>query len=661
MRKDFAKTIDGLRETEPAEYQKQLKYLEAVNDTILVYEQILHAYEKSYIVTKEKIRQNDKLSAIELWKRRNVQDQEALIEAINSMLTDDEELNGIAEKFLIDLRSRLQEFFSSGGAEAKTAMDGGRTTMDVLCESEATFSKDLSDKRDKMSVAEMTGRLVTYVRDINVDMKVKGKPVVIVARDYSAWQLFRDMAKYNVCAVISRAGGAQSHWSLVAASEGIATVTGVNMGGNGEHFFNMVSTGMTAVVDAYLKQVVLNPTTAQKESYKLLSEQRASVLQYCEDKLKSNPNVATLDGKRIAMQANVNSMQEIEMLHAKYPGIGIGLIRLEFLLSGIKPKDLDGALTEIINKLLVLFGRVGNLRYDQKPDKTGKKSNLLQGLHYLLYDKIGQQLTALLFRETMRVAKEGKRASTLWPMVSSLDEIEGLRKNFEQTAADNGWLETPETLRKNLNIGAMIETVEAVSNIAEIVDNFDYFNIGTNDLSSDISGLGREADLSAISPEYLEKIQRKTEIEVFKAMGKIFAAVAQKNKNETVKKRVCICGEKAHDPLVIMFVAGAVNKYGNDLPVSLSMPIDHLAKSAEFVRNIRSAEYRNFFESVGMSDFAEQKAAAQETIARIENDIEKTIMRFNKPAAAVVPAAQPDIVKQVLPEPALAAMIGSAI
>src|SRR5581483_7358696 len=250
--------------------------------------------------------------------------------------------------------------------------------------------------------------------------------------------------------------------------------------------------------------------------------------------LRTRPPV-TRDGRRVTLLANAASAAEVRAgLAAGAEGVGLLRTELAFLEARGWPTEAEH-FAALVQPLGLLRARVATVRtFDFGEDKTPPflAGIAERGLELALAepDALRAQLRAIL-----RAGAE-TRLRLLFPLVRDAEQLRAARLLLAQSLADVG-----RTLPPPL-VGAMIETPEAVANVAAIAAEVDFVSIGTNDLVQYTLGLDRELPLAststAASPAVLAHVQ---------------AVVTSAH---ALGRPVEVCGEAAGEPAVAALLVG---------------------------------------------------------------------------------------------------------
>jgi phosphoenolpyruvate-protein kinase (PTS system EI component) len=346
----------------------------------------------------------------------------------------------------------------------------------------------------------------------------------------------------QVSGVALARGAVTAHAAIVARSLGIPMVVGV-----GEEVLAIAEDDPT-VVDGSEGEFVLSPSHARAAQARLAGQAR----QRSRDAAASRRELpaVTTDGRVLRVLANVAGAAEVRMaLEAGAEGIGLLRTELSFLDARRWPDRGDHE--RILRPALGALGdRVATVRVlDFGGDKSPPflRGREERGIALLLQapEALDAQLQAML-------AAAGEcDLRVLLPMVESADQVRSARQALACAVEAVPGSRQPE-------VGAMVETAEAIERLDLIAEQSDFLSIGTNDLSASILGRDRFGDggVSARDPAVLRAIE----------------VVAHAGEEGDLP--VELCGEAASDPSL--------------LPILIGLGVDELSVGAARVGEVRA-------------------------------------------------------------------------
>jgi phosphoenolpyruvate-protein kinase (PTS system EI component) len=334
-------------------------------------------------------------------------------------------------------------------------------------------------------------------------------------------------------------GGVTAHAAIVARSLGVPMVVGL-----GARVLDVID-GEEVVLDGDGGVLVRHP-----EAGRILAARAEADRRYAARKtaIASRLEPAqTKDGHRLQILANAASVAEV--IEALEQGAeGVGLLRTELLFLDAQRWPTFSQQASFLSQILgPLKGRIATVRLlDFGGDKTPPflHGAVDRGIELLLQapEALRAQLTA--------ITDAGARVKLriLIPMVTSPDQV---RAVHDMLGAVLDGRPAPE-------IGAMIETPEAVQRAGEIADVSDFLSIGTNDLTQLVLGLDRE----------LSKSAPVTDTRVLRLIDATVRA------GHAAGIPVDVCGEAASDAIA--------------MPILVGLGVDELSVAAARVGEVRS-------------------------------------------------------------------------
>ena len=383
---------------------------------------------------------------------------------------------------------------------------------------------DLSD-RIRETLKEISG-----AKEASVKTDDSVKEAVILVSEYMSVTEIIKRGKENIAGLISTKNTLHSHASIVARSLGIPAIIVSEL----KDIFLLA--GKRILIDGFEGKIYIDP------SEEIVSEKKREKEVYAH----------SADG--ITVYANVTSARDVEDA-IKFGAEGIGLFRTEmfFLENDYFPTEEEQfeiyktAAINAAGKELVL--RTIDLGDDKTPAYLNLKDKELRGIKLCLSmpEIFKTQLKALL-----RASVFGN-ISIMFPMISSMDEVEEVKKILEEVKAE---LKTKNiAFNEAIKLGAMIETPEAVVIADALAKEFDFFSVGSNDLTQYALGVNR------LNSEEEKNYNQKDP----KVLSLIKATVVAAH---NAKITVGICGELASD---ISFMSN-LKEIGFDY-ISVSIPV----------------------------------------------------------------------------------------
>ena len=388
-------------------------------------------------------------------------------------------------------------------------------------------------------VYDLSDRIRTTLKEISEPESAAQKdegPVILVSEYMSVTEIIK-RGKENIAGLISTKNTLHSHASIVARSLGIPAII-VNE-------IEDISTleGSSILIDGYEGKVYIDP---DEETVK--------------EKLNKSAEAVNCDTD-IKVYANVQSAEDVATA-VKNGADGIGLFRTEFIYlskDNIPSEEeqfeiYKAAAINAADKDIVL--RTADLGDDKTPAYLDTKGLRAIKLCLSMPDMFKTQLRALL-----RASSYGN-ILIMFPMISSMDEVAEIKKILDEVKVE---LKAENiAFNENIKIGAMIETPAAVEIADTLAKEFDFFSVGSNDLTQFALGVDRlnseeEKFYNQKDPKVIELI--KTTVNAAHGAG----------------ITVGICGELASD---VSFMR-ELKEIGFDY-ISVSVPVLEQIKCKQF-------------------------------------------------------------------------------
>ncbi len=423
-------------------------------------------------------------------------------------------------------------------------------------------AKDVKDIRHKV-LAKYYG-----IKEFNPNLLKED--VILVSNEMTANVLLTDNLEH-IKGVVSLLGGKTSHIGILTTSLGIPSVFGIEVKNISNDDLIFID-GNKGFVKTNLKEDEIKKI---KEKIKIEIELNKEL-----DNVKE---AKTLDGYKFEVSANAGDLTELEKINS-IPLDGVGLFRTEFLyLNKTTPPTEDylfevykSFVTKLDNKLMII--RTLDIGGDKKCPYIDIKeeANPFLGYRAIRYCLDHKDFFKTSLKAILRASAFGNIA-IMYPMISSKEEISKANEILEE--AKQELIKEKIKFKKDIKVGIMVE-IPATAVIADmLIEEVDFFSIGTNDLVQYTTAVDRgNTQITSLYNWFNPGVIRliKNTIDATK---------------EYDDKFVGMCGEMAADPLGIILLVGL----GLD---EFSVNMNMVKRTKKYISLLNKEETTKFVESL---------------------------------------------------------------
>ncbi len=395
-------------------------------------------------------------------------------------------------------------------------------------------------KERSKDIEDVTNKLIRKALGIKeIDLSTIKEDTILVAEEIPPSILLSSNLGY-IKGIVSEIGGKTSHVAILASTLGIPSVFGIKEISktltDGEHIY---VNGNEGYIENNLTDTKINEIKEKIKKEELL---KASL-----EEMKDKASL-TKDNKPLLITANAGELSELDKL-LEVNSDGIGLFRTEFLFLNRSVAPDEEYLFNVYKTFAEKFKekpliiRTLDIGGDKKCSYLDIKEeqNPFLGYRAIRYCLDNKEFFKVSLRAILRASHYGN-VMIMYPMISSLEEIYRASEILDEAKAELASNNIP--FNKNIKVGIMVEVPSTAVMADMLIDEVDFFSIGTNDLIQYTVAVDRlNPTVSNLYSFYNPGVIRliKNTID------------AAKDKKD---KFVGMCGEMAADPLAIILLVG---------------------------------------------------------------------------------------------------------
>ena len=477
-------------------------------------------------------------------------EKEELKEVLDSVVKDYEELeiNAVSDdikqlcnfyKILLNSKSlitSMEEVIDEEKCDKITAIT---KVMKRKAEELSLVDNAYLKERSK-DIEDVTNKLIRKALGIKeVDLSTLTEDTILVSEEIPPSVLLSNNIGH-VKGIVSEIGGKTSHVAILASTLGIPSVFGIKEISktltDGELIF---VNGNEGYIENNLTDTNIN---AIKEKIKKEELLKASLVE-----MKDKPSL-TKDNKNLEITANAGDLSELDKL-LEVNSDGIGLFRTEFLFLNRSTAPEEDYLFNVYKTFAEklngkpLIIRTLDIGGDKKCPyiDIGDEQNPFLGYRAIRYCLDNKEFFKVSLRAILRASHYGN-VMIMYPFVSSLEEVYKANEILDEAKRELASKNIP--FNKNIKVGIMIEVPSAAVISDILIDEVDFFSIGTNDLIQYTVAVDR------LNPT-VSNLYSFYNPGVIRLIKKTIDSVKDKK-----DKFVGMCGEMAADPLAIILLVG---------------------------------------------------------------------------------------------------------
>lgn len=376
-----------------------------------------------------------------------------------------------------------------------------------------------------------------------LDLSCLESKVILVAHDLPP-SVMATVDQEKLMGIVAEIGGKTSHTAILANNMGVPAILGCT---GILEIVKGLNTKDSIAIDGIKGEVHLNLSAEdvdqiQKEMSRQVEEKQLL------DPYK-NQSTKTQEGYSIELAANVMNPSEVEKV-LSVGAEGVGLYRTEFLFmdrdSAPQEEEQFQAYKTVVEGLKgkPVIIRTLDIGGDKAVDylHLEKEENPFLGFRAI---RICFERTEIFMTQLRAILRASAFGNTriMFPMICSLEELR-MAKSFVEKAKDELRSEG-KAFDENLPVGIMIEIPSAALIADLLIEECDFFSIGSNDLTQYTLAVDRMNEkISLLYNSY------------HPAMLRMIKNVAEAAEGFGHAKFAGMCGEMAGDPLATKLLVG---------------------------------------------------------------------------------------------------------
>lgn len=366
-----------------------------------------------------------------------------------------------------------------------------------------------------------------------MDLNHLDHPVILIAKDLQPSQT-AGLDKEKIKGFVTEMGNTTSHTAIIARTLGIPAIVGLSGA------LVKISNGDLLAIDGATGEAFVNPDEVLLADFE--NRKNKYMMQQNTFETVRGLNSQTLDGRLVEVAGNIGKSKDVSLILAN-DGEGIGLFRSEFVFMDrdVAPTEEEQfeaykhVLSEMKDKPVIIR------TLDAGGDKHIPYLNIDEEMNpFLGYRAIricldDTELFKTQLRAILRASFYGK-CKIMFPMIAHVEEVRRGKAILELVKEElhSEGIQFDEAVP----VGIMIEVPSAAVMADVLIEEVDFFSIGTNDLTQYTLAADR-------MNEKLGELYSTYDPAVIRLIYQVIQA------GNRAGKMVGMCGEAASDPLLI--------------------------------------------------------------------------------------------------------------